>query len=134
MEVRKRLKKKYMCLQDEKERLHAAITKSDSMKKENSKCKENMDMEVAQCRMQLAVEKEKGKCLLGDTHPSPIIFLLKRDSQGVSCVASLKEKYQSIGKTISNCFSLCIGFFFLALYVTIPFSCMGSHIFLGKLF
>jgi ATP phosphoribosyltransferase len=64
-----------MCLQDEKKKLHAAITKSDSMKKENSKCKENMDMEVAQCRMQLAVEKEKGKCLLGDTHPSPSTHL-----------------------------------------------------------
>jgi hypothetical protein len=36
-----------MCLQDEKERLHAAITKSDTMKKDNSKYKKNMNMEVA---------------------------------------------------------------------------------------
>jgi len=57
-----------MCLKDEKERLQAAVVKSDIIKKEKCKCKEEMRIEVAECRMKLAVEKENYRSMTKQYH------------------------------------------------------------------
>jgi len=73
--VLNRLKDKCMCLKDEKERLYAVVAKSDTMEKEKFKCKEEMKIEVAKCRIKLAVEKEKYRSMTKQYH-IPLAFLI----------------------------------------------------------
>lgn len=55
----KQVQERHEWLMDENKRLKGAITKSEmTMKKENINYKANMDMKVAQGRVQLVIEKE----------------------------------------------------------------------------